>query len=133
MSAGCVVVESGSPTVIIVRQQSDDHWYVLGSSAESIVLSTPKAGAKLVSPQPLIGQAYAFEGVVNVALYADGNPAPIAETVVTGRGDGVLGDFFGEIDFTVPPGVTRGTLVLRSLGGPNGDETNAATSQRVLF
>jgi hypothetical protein len=125
--------ESGAPTVVLVRQLSDAHWYVLGAVAEPIVLTTPAAGAVLTAPQPLLGQAYAFEGTVNVALYVDGSEDPIAETVVTGRGDGILGDFSGEIDFTVPSGVTRGRLVLRSLGGEEGSSTIAATAIRVRF
>lgn len=125
--------ESGAPTVVLVRQLSDEHWYVLGAAAEPIVLTTPAGGAVLTAPQPLLGQAYAFEGTVNVALYVDGSEDPIAETVVTGRGDGILGDFSGEIDFTVPSGVTRGRLVLRSLGGEEGATTIAATAIRVRF
>jgi hypothetical protein len=127
------VTEAGPPTVVLVRQLSDDHWYAIGAAAESIVLTTPTAGAVLSSPQPLLGQAYAFEGSVNVALYVDGNDDPIAETVVTGRGDGVLGDFAGEIDFTVPSETTRGRLVLRSLSAQDGTTTLAATAVRVRF
>ena len=36
----------------------------------------------------------------HVRLYVDGTQEPIAETFVTGRGDGVLGDFDGELEFT---------------------------------
>lgn len=121
------------PTTVLVRQLGNDAWYVLGSAAEPIVLATPTAGAVLTAPQPLAGQAYAFEGTVDVALYADGIDEPIAATVVTGRGDGVLGDFSGEIDFVAPTGVDRGRLVLRSLGGEDGTSTLAATAVRIRF
>lgn len=127
------VTESGPPTVLIVRQLSNQGWYVLGAQAEPIVLTTPAAGSRLVAPQPLAGEAYAFEGTVNVALYVDGNDDPIAQTVVTGRGDGVLGPYAGEIDFAVPTGTMRGTLILRSLGGEDGAATMAATAIRVRF
>jgi hypothetical protein len=134
--SGEVVVrfrEEAPPTVVLVRQLSNDAWYVLGAAAEPIVLTTPTAGAVIEAPQPLAGQAYAFEGTVNVALYVDGIEDPIAETVVTGRGDGILGDFSGEIDFTPPSEASRGRLVLRSLGGENGTATLAATAVRVRF
>jgi hypothetical protein len=127
------VGEAGPPTVVLVRQLTDQHWYARGSSAEPIVLNSPTSGAVLVAPQPLLGEAYAFEGTVNVSLYVDGNEDAIAETVVTGRGDGVLGPFSGDIDFTVPAGATRGRLVLRSLGGEDGTATLAATAVRVRF
>ena len=112
--------EQGSPSVVLLRQLEDDHWYVIGVSTDSIVLTTPEIGDTLTSPQPLEGQAYAFEGTVQVRLYADGVQEPIGETFVTGRGDGVLGDFSGELEFTNDTDATHGVLVLHSEGGEDG-------------
>ena len=106
----------GAPSVVLLRQLEDDAWYVIGVSTDSIRLTTPQIGDTLTSPQPLEGQAYAYEGNVQVRLYADGVQEPIGETIVTGRGDGVLGDFTGELEFTNDTGATHGVLVL------NGDE-----------
>ena len=83
---------------MLLRQLEDDAWYVVGVSTDSIRLTTPAIGDTLTSPQPLEGQAYAYEGNVQVRLYADGVQEPIGQTHVTGRGDGVLGDFTGELD-----------------------------------
>ena len=47
---------------------------------------------------------------MQVRLYADGVQEPIGETYVTGRGDGVLGDFTGELEFTNDTGATHGVL-----------------------
>jgi hypothetical protein len=110
----------GAPTFVAVRQLEDDHWYVVGASTDSIRLSTPDVGDTLTSPQPLEGQAYAFEGTVAVRLFADGVQEPIGETFVTGRGDGVLGPFSGEIEFTNDTGATHGVLVLYSESGEDG-------------
>jgi hypothetical protein len=110
----------GAPTFVAVRQLEDDHWYVVGASTDSIRLSTPEVGDTLTSPQPLEGQAYAFEGTVAVRLFADGVQEPIGETFVTGRGDGVLGPFSGEIEFTNDTGATHGVLVLYSESAENG-------------
>ena len=110
----------GAPSVMVLRQLEDDAWYVIAVSTDAIRLSTPKAGDTLTSPQPLEGMAYAFEGTVNVLLYADGVQEPIGETVVTGRGDGVLGDFSGEIEFTNDTGATHGVLVLLSKSAEDG-------------
>ncbi len=104
----------GAPSVVLLRQLEDDAWYVIGVSTDSIRLTTPQIGDTLTSPQPLEGQAYAFEGNVQVRLYADGVQEPIGETFVTGRGDGVLGDFTGEIEFTNDTGATHGVLMLLS-------------------
>ena len=116
----------GAPTVVLVRQLEDDTWFVIGATTDSIQLATPAAGATIASPQPLIGMAYAFEGTVNVRLYVDGTQEPIAETVVTGRGDGVLGDFTGELNFDDPTGATHGVLVLTSASGEDGAPVEAS-------
>jgi len=109
-----------APSVVLLRQLEDDAWYVIGVTTDSIRLTTPQIGDTLTSPQPLEGQAYAFEGTVNVLLYADGVQEPIGESIVTGRGDGVLGDFSGEIEFTNTTGATHGVLVLLSRSGEDG-------------
>jgi hypothetical protein len=123
---------TGQPTTVFVRQLEDDTWFVLGSSVDSIRLDSPAAGATIGSPLPLEGAASAFEGHVNVRLYADGQLEPVAETFVTGRGDGVLGDFTGELDFAVPGGARHGVLVLSEASAEDGS-TTAATVVRVHF
>jgi hypothetical protein len=67
-----------------------------------------------------------------VLLFADGSTEPIARTFVTGRGDGVLGPFEGALEFDVPDGAERGTLVLISPSGEDGS-TIAAAAVRVLL
>lgn len=123
---------AGDPTVVLVRLLEDDTWFVVGAETGSIQMASPAAGDAISSPQPLTGQAYAFEGTVNVYLFADGEVAPIGETFVTGRGDGVLGDFTGELTFTLPAGADFGTLHLVSSGGEDGG-TIAAQVVRVRF
>jgi hypothetical protein len=120
----------GAPTVVLLRQLEDDTWFVIGSTTDSIQLATPEPRSTISSPQELIGMAYAFEGTVNVRLYVDGTQEPIAETVVTGRGDGVLGDFSGELEYTDSTGATHGVLVLSEASGDDGAAV-AATVVRV--
>lgn len=122
----------GRPTVVLVRQLEDDTWFVIGAVVESIRLDVPEQGATLTSPQALEGAAMAFEGHVAVRLYVDGDPEPVAETFVTGRGDGVMGDFAGELVFDVPDGVAHGVLVLFEPSAKDGS-TIAATVIRVHF
>lgn len=116
----------GAPTVVLVRQLEDDTWFVIGAVTDSIQLATPAAGDTITSPQPLVGMAYAFEGTVVVQLYVDGTQEPIEETFVTGRGDGVLGDFSGELTFTDTTGATHGVLVLTSNSGEDGAPIEAS-------
>jgi hypothetical protein len=116
----------GAPMVVMVRQLEDDHWYVVGAATDSIQLTTPSSGDTITSPQPLEGQAYAFEGTVHVRLFVDGVQEPVAETFVTGRGDGVLGPFSGELEFADTTGATHGVLVLNGSSGEDGSATEAA-------
>jgi hypothetical protein len=120
------------PTTVVLRQLADGSWIALSVSTDSIRLDTPVNGAVISSPQPLTGAAFAFEGRVNVTLYADGAETQIASTFVTGRGDGVLGPFDGQLGFQVPQGTTRGILVLSAASGATG-ATAAAEVIRVHF
>ena len=122
----------GAPTTVLVRQLEDDAWWVLGAETDSIQLATPGAREDITSPQPLTGQAYAFEGTVVVRLYVDGVQEPVAETFVTGRGDGVLGDFEGELAFTAPAGATHGVLVLLSPSAEDGGTVDAQVLRVLL-
>ncbi len=119
-------------TTVLVRQVSDGSWVVSGAATDSIRLDEPSPLVTLSSPQELVGAATAFEGHVDVALYADGESAPIATTFVTGGGGGELGPFGGELEFDVPEGATHGLLVLSSAGGEDGT-TWTATAVRVRF
>lgn len=120
----------GAPTVALLRQLEDNTWFVIGATTDSIQLATPEPRATISSPQELVGMAYAYEGTVNVRLYVDGTQEPIAETIVTGRGDGVLGDFSGELDYTDTTGATHGVLLLSSAGGQD-DSPLEASAIRV--
>lgn len=122
----------GVATRVLMRQLGGDAWFVIGATTDSIVLTTPSNRARITSVQPLLGEASAYEGHVNVTLYVDGDPVPIVTTFVTGRGDGELGRFEGELEFQVPDGVTRGVLVLSSPSGQDGS-TVAAVAIRVRF
>jgi hypothetical protein len=121
----------GQPSVVEVRQLEDDTWFVVGASTDSIRLTTPATGAKVTSPIALTGEAYAFEGVVNVRLLADGNQTPIGETTVTGRGDGVLGAFSGSLTYS-GPGADYGVLILSEASAEDGGAV-AVTAIRVAF
>jgi len=118
--------EGGAPTVVLLRQLEDDAWYVIGATTDSIQLATPEPRAAISSPQELTGQAYAYEGNVVVRLFVDGVQEPIAQTNVTGRGDGVLGDFTGQLEFSNDTGATHGVLVLNGTSGEDGGATEVA-------
>jgi hypothetical protein len=117
------------PTVVLVSKLPDGSWVVIGAHTDSIRLDTPPERSALTSPQPLVGAAQAFEGHVNVTLYADGQEVAIATTFVMGGGDAVL-PFSGQLPFTVPKGTTRGVLVLSAASGRDGS-TTAALAIRV--
>jgi hypothetical protein len=108
----------GAPTTVFVRRLEDDTWFVLGAVTASIQPDQPAAFDTVVSPLALTGAAFAFEGTVQVAMFADGTDAPVGATFVTGRGDGVLGPYEGQIEFTTP--AAFGWLLYTSEGGEDG-------------
>lgn len=98
----------GDETTVLVRQLSDDNWYVIGSTTEDVTVSEPTAGAQLTCPQALQGTALAYEGTVQVRIDAyqpDGDRVTVAETFVTGSGSPPAGPFQGEATCTIPTGV----------------------------
>ena len=123
----------GAPTsTASLRKLSDGTWAITDVTSEPIEVTGPVPGTKVTSPLTLTGSAVAFEGHVDVALYVDGENTPIATGFVTGRGDGIPGEFSKPLAFTVPDGATRGLLVFSSANGDDGT-SSAATAVRVLF
>lgn len=110
----------GPPTTAIVRQLSDDTWWILGAATESIELSDPEPGEAVRSPVALAGRSRAFEAVVNVSIFDHGATTPLGEGVVMGSGDADLGPFTGELEFDDPAG-DRGVLVLYTLSARDGE------------
>lgn len=123
---------AGAPTIVLLRQLEDDTWFVIAATTDSIQLSSPAPRDTIASPQALVGMAYAFEGTVGVRLYVDGTQEPIADTFVTGRGDGVLGAFEGDLEFTNSSGATHGVLVLTSEGGEDSAPIHAQAIRVLL-
>lgn len=111
---------TGPITTILVRQVgSDDSWWVIGATSEDIVISQPSTGQTLTASMRLTGEARAFEGTVDVALFVHGQADPVVSGFVTGRGDGVLGPF--DESFDLPAGIAGpGMLLLTSAGGEDG-------------
>lgn len=94
-------------TTVLVRQLSDDNWYVIGSTTENITVTTPSNGDQLTCPQVLQGTALAFEGTVQVHIDAyqpDGDRVEVARGIVTGGG-GPEAPFDDEIACHIPDGV----------------------------
>lgn len=134
--------EGGSPipdpkptTFVALRQLGHSGaWTVVGAHAPDIEVDQPRAGDRLVSPARLTGRATAFEGTVNVFVRQDGMlaGASLGEAVVTGRGDGVLGPFRGEIRFR-PPSKPGGAVLFVELSAADGQGVLRATVLRVRF
>lgn len=105
--------ENAPATEVLVRRLSDDNWYVIGSLTEDITVDQPASGVTLSSPQPLSGQALAFEGHVQVQLLGyrpDGRSERLALSYVTGSGAPPAGPFTGSLDWS------RGSAELEPTG-----------------
>ena len=108
----------GPVTTVFVRQLEDDTWFVIGASTPDIRLDTPATGDGITCPVHLTGEALAFEGVVQVAVRADGVDEPIGTGFVQGGG-GPSAPFDGtvECDTAAAGGATHGAIILYSEGG----------------
>jgi len=86
------------------RQGAGGPWTVTAASAPNIEVRSPQPGERVSSPVRLSGRASTFEGNVGVVVREDGMlaGASLGEGNVSGRGDGVLGPFDGEVMFRSP-------------------------------
>ncbi len=123
----------GPVSTVLVRQlvPGDDSWWVIGAVNEDIVIEDPQPQSGVDHPLLVSGRARAFEGTVQVAVYADGSTEPIGEGVVTGSGGSELGPFEGEIPIDVPPG-GWGALVLYTESAEDG-RVWAVSAVRIGF
>lgn len=96
-------MEEGPVTTVSVRQMSDGNWYVIAANTAQIEVTSPTAGTAIDHPLLVAGRAQAFEGTVQVAVYARGETEPLGEGFVTGSGS-EMGPFSGEIAWENPGG-----------------------------
>jgi len=123
--------DSGAVTTVLVRQLSDDDWWVLGAVTGNIELDEPAAGDTVTSPVALAGTSDAFEGTVNVEVFDLGATSPIGEAFVTGGGNGQPGPFTGEISYQGAAG-PRGVILLFTLAAEDGRVLEASASPVVF-
>ena len=103
---------TGPVTVVLLRQvTADDSWWVIGAVTDDIDLDTPRTGDVIEGSLQLSGRARAFEGHVTITVHRHGDDEPIAQSFVTGRGDGVLGPFEKQLD-VYPPTPGPGLVLL---------------------
>lgn len=114
---------SGPVTTVLLRQLEDDTWFVIAADTADITLDQPQAGTDIDCPVHLAGTALAFEGHVDVAVYADFVEGPIGTGFVTGSGSPPAGPFEGDIECDVAQlddGIHYGTIVLSTASGEDG-------------
>ncbi len=93
---------SGPVTTVLVRQLTDDTWWVLGATTTNIQVTAPSALATITSPVTLTGTSTAFEATVNVEVREDGNAQALGSGFVMGGGNGQFGPFDSTLTFTAP-------------------------------
>jgi|GEM_PF-3598629 len=132
-----IVDPQPSISVLLLSGNADGDqgpWTVVAATSPQIVVSAPAALDRVSSPVTLRGQATAFEGTVNVEIRQDGMVAgsSLGQGVVTGRGDGVLGPFTGDIAFEAPS-KPAGAIVFKEISAADGVGVVRATVVRVAF
>jgi hypothetical protein len=109
----------GPVTMLLVRQLSgEETWSVLGAVTDDIQIDSPSAGQAVGDPVVVRGRGRAFEGVIDVAVLADGDDEPIGSGTVMGGGD-ELRPFEGAIE-RASTDAERGALVLFTRSAKDG-------------
>jgi hypothetical protein len=109
-------------------------WTVTGATAPNIVVTQPADRARISSPAVVRGEAATFEGNVVVEVREDGmlTDRNLGRGPVTGRGDGILGAFEGDIPFAAPT-KSAGAVVFLDPPSADGMGVLRATVVRVSF
>ena len=131
---GSSVADPRPTTFVLLRKVGrSGAWTAVGARAPTIEVDHPEQGGRLTSPARLTGRASAFEGTVNVFVRQDGMApgSSLGEAFVTGRGDGALGPFSGEVRFR-PPSAPGGAVLFLELSAADGSPSRA-TVVRVRF
>jgi hypothetical protein len=107
---------------------------VVGASSPNIVVTQPATRARISSPVAVRGEAATFEGNVVVEVREDGmlKDRNLGRGPVTGRGDGILGAFAGDIPFAAPT-KSAGAVVFLDPPSAEGMGILRATVVRVSF
>ena len=120
----------GPETTVLVRQLEDQTWWVIGATTETITVTNPESLETVSSPLVVEGDALAFEGTVEVTLWADGGKQPLATGVGTGGGS-EMSPYEVELVFDPPDGLL-GSIVVRSYSAEDGSVW-MATALPVYF
>ena len=135
---GGVPLVDPQPTLSVFLMSGDADgdqgpWTVVRATTSQIVVTEPSALDRVTSPVAVRGAAATYEGNVLVQVREDGmlDGANLGFGPVTGRGDGVLGDFSGDIAFTAPS-TPAGAIVFSERSALDG-HTVRATVVRVAF
>ncbi len=124
--------QDGPATTVFVRQLGDDGtWWVLGSASANIVVEEPSSLCMIESPLTVKGEAFTFEGNVEVQVRADNAADTLAVVPVTGGGTELL-PFEGDISFETPASVSGGAIVFLSRSAEDGSVWEASVV-RVSF
>lgn len=124
---------SGPETTVLVRELSDNRWYVIGATTADITLTTPQTGAQITCPQQLSGTALAFEGTVQVRIDAyqpDGKRVFVGQGFVTGGG-GPAAPFSSKLSCRIPSGIESYGVVTLYTVDETGETNPPATWEAV--
>jgi hypothetical protein len=122
---------TGPETTVLVRQMSDDTWWVLGATTEAIEITEPLAGSAVDDPVQVAGRAWTFEGNVIVEVRSDGSLETLGQAPMTGGGD-AMRPFEGSVTLDERPGQRWGAIVAYSVSAEDG-RVWEATVVRVGF
>lgn len=109
----------GPVSTALVRQLSDNHWYVIGMASDDLRLDVPDVGATVSSPVRVTGRSTAFEGVILVTVLSQADSQPLGRKPLIGGSNGQMGPFSGRVDYEASGGGT-GAIMLATHSAKDG-------------
>lgn len=114
-------------STVMVRQMSDNKWYVIGAASSEINVTAPDAGATVTTPVHVAGTSRAFEAVVVVKVMGftqSGDVSTVTEfgsDNVMGSSGPDLGPFSGDIAFAQENGSPQGSVLFVEYSAKDGN------------
>ena len=113
-----------APITSVALKRVGAEWWVMGSVAPDLIVSSPTGGATVSSPLAISGRSTAYEAVINLEIRAADGTTSLAKGTAMGGSMGTMAPFATSLAFSSPPAPT-GALVVTTISAKDGSVLEA--------